>query len=217
MALVLLTGSGLSIRSIWRLFSINPGFRTDHRLTFHPSRALDVHLHRGPQSRFAASWPTGFRPLPRVRAATLASGLPMESIRLEFVDRGWTSARVRPQRSVIVGIVDDTHQFSLDTAPATESTIRAGLLAGYRGRPLHRFRPCPADRRCARPGGRAGQRPGDVRRHDHASDHRLVPRREALHDGSAQRLRGHRAGEPGHGTWCGWSSGKGCGWPSSVS
>jgi putative ABC transport system permease protein len=184
MALILLTGSGLSIRSLMRLFAVDPGFRADHLLTLHFSLPPAQYSQKGASAALCRQLLDRLSNLPGVRSAALTSGLPMESIRVssfriegqpaptrgneltsdfQGISEGYFAALgmpllqgrnftrdeaekhagviilnralaqrlfphgdalgevlLIPQRSVIAGIVADTHQFGLDTAPRPE-------------------------------------------------------------------------------------------------
>jgi putative ABC transport system permease protein len=78
LALVLLTGSGLLIRSFAKLLEINPGFRPDHVLTVNvplPPQAYS----KGPQIRdFYDQLLDGVSHLPGVRDAALSNDLPLD-------------------------------------------------------------------------------------------------------------------------------------------
>ncbi len=87
LALLLLIGSGLAIRSFSRLLHVNPGFSSDHVLSFvlslppsyDPGRFEDP-LQIGPSARMAQLFETlvaRMEQLPGVRSAGLSSGLPL--------------------------------------------------------------------------------------------------------------------------------------------
>jgi len=84
LALVLLVGAGLLIRSFVRLTSVDPGFRTSKVV------ALDVVLPRARyaqsalQRRFFAELMDGVRGLPGVTSAGAVSALPMSALGVEF-------------------------------------------------------------------------------------------------------------------------------------
>jgi predicted permease len=74
-AFVLLTGSGLLLRSFNRLLHVDPGFRPDHVLTF----LLEVpeNHHEGQQSIFVDNLLQSLRTLPGVKSASAIFGLPL--------------------------------------------------------------------------------------------------------------------------------------------
>jgi len=75
LALVLLVGAGLMVRSLGALMSIDPGFRTDHLLT------LQTGPVDGAKARsFCDALLARVEKLPGVRAVSISSGLPMESV-----------------------------------------------------------------------------------------------------------------------------------------
>jgi predicted permease len=96
LAVTLLTGAGLLIRSFRELMAVNPGFQPDHIMTMRvllPGKTYDTlpkiaSFARQLESRAAA--------LPGVRAAALGNAVPLDgtSFWLTFVVRG--SAPVRP-------------------------------------------------------------------------------------------------------------------------
>jgi putative ABC transport system permease protein len=85
-ALVLLVGAGLLIKTFWKLRSVEPGFNSDHlitmRLELPDTRYKDV----APQTRFRNQILTGINALPGVKAA-MVSELPLsgDSLDHEFL------------------------------------------------------------------------------------------------------------------------------------
>jgi putative ABC transport system permease protein len=80
---VLLTGAGLLLHSFNRLQHVNPGFRTDHVLTF----LLDVPSHRHPGAQraiFVQQILQATRALPGVKSATAIFGLPLSETQSVF-------------------------------------------------------------------------------------------------------------------------------------
>lgn len=77
MALILLIGSGLLIRSLANLLQVNPGFRTDHLLTARID--LAGHDYQAPQQRaaFFDEVTERMRMLPAVRNAAVTSAVPL--------------------------------------------------------------------------------------------------------------------------------------------
>ncbi|MDP8980200.1 MAG: ABC transporter permease [Acidobacteriota bacterium] len=77
LAVILLAGAGLMIRSLASMLSINPGFRSDHILTLHVPLP-DSKYEKTAQSRaFCNSLLDRVTRLPGVESAAIASGLPM--------------------------------------------------------------------------------------------------------------------------------------------
>jgi predicted permease len=82
-AFVLLTGAGLLLHSFNRLQHVNPGFRTDHVLTF----LLDVPSHRHPGAQrtiFVQQILQATRALPGVKSASAVFGLPLSETQSVF-------------------------------------------------------------------------------------------------------------------------------------
>jgi len=76
LALVLLAGAGLLFRSLWRLFSIDPGFDTTQLLTMHV-QASGTQFDDEKTHRFFAQSLEAVRQLPGVSAAAFSSQLPL--------------------------------------------------------------------------------------------------------------------------------------------
>lgn len=75
-ALVLLTGAGLLLRSLSRLTNADPGFPVDHLLTFHVTPPRPVYTDAARERTFVASMLREVRSLPGVRQVGAASSLP---------------------------------------------------------------------------------------------------------------------------------------------
>jgi predicted permease len=83
LALILLVGAGLMIRSLRALMSVDPGFRVEHLVTMQTSLASAEHtvLPDGPRlQRFCDELLARVQRLPGVISASISSGLPMESV-----------------------------------------------------------------------------------------------------------------------------------------
>ncbi len=80
LSLILLVGAGLTIRSILSLMDVDTGFRPDHLLTM--DIALPSYEYRNPDqfASFDRQLLTRVQALPGVKAASLATALPMRSI-----------------------------------------------------------------------------------------------------------------------------------------
>jgi putative ABC transport system permease protein len=190
LAVVLLVGSGLTLRSLYALRHVNPGFMPDHLLTAQVRLPGERYQKPEQVSAFCDQLLQRVKALPGVKSAALASGLPMQDIgvtsfRLEgqaaqsdsdylladyrqvsedylavmgsplLRGRGFTreeavdpkpgvviinesmakkfwpgqdaigkiiifGGKANEQRVTIVGVVGDSHQLGLDTAPRTE-------------------------------------------------------------------------------------------------
>ena len=76
-SVVLLIGSGLFIRAIWRVQAVNPGFSADGVLTLRTQLPEPKYEQPAPRAAFYDRVLTGVRALPGVEQAAYASGLPM--------------------------------------------------------------------------------------------------------------------------------------------
>jgi putative ABC transport system permease protein len=77
LAVVLLTGAGLLIRSFDRLLSAPEGFRPDHVLSLQLSLPLAQYQSAANQNRFATETLARIRSIPGIRSAALTSRLPL--------------------------------------------------------------------------------------------------------------------------------------------
>ncbi|HKS80298.1 MAG TPA: ABC transporter permease [Candidatus Acidoferrales bacterium] len=77
LALVLLVGAGLMVKSLSRLLSVNPGIRPDHVLTMHISLRTQQYDKDPEILNFWRRVLSGIRALPGVEAAGEATGLPL--------------------------------------------------------------------------------------------------------------------------------------------
>ena len=77
-ALVLLSGGGLLIRSFARLSNVNPGFRTDHLLTFEVSPPYSKYADTGQRAAFYDELLQRVEGLPGVEAAGVVTSLPIK-------------------------------------------------------------------------------------------------------------------------------------------
>ena len=77
-ALVLLSGGGLLIRSFARLSNVNPGFRTDHLLTFEVSPPYSKYSDTGQRAAFYNELLRRVESLPGVEAAGVVTSLPIK-------------------------------------------------------------------------------------------------------------------------------------------
>ena len=88
LALVLLIGAGLMIRSLQILMNVNLGFQTDHlltaRLTLMNPNGKEADAPR--QTAFCSQLLARVQALPGVKSASLSSGLPMQSVTMGNYD-----------------------------------------------------------------------------------------------------------------------------------
>jgi len=77
LAVILLAGAGLMIRSLASMLSINPGFRSDHILTLHVPLPGSKYEKPAQLRAFCDSLLGRLTRLPGVESAAIASGLPM--------------------------------------------------------------------------------------------------------------------------------------------
>jgi len=75
LALILLVGAGLMIRSLSALMNVDPGFQVDHLLTLQTGPVDETHARS-----FTAQLLEKVQHLPGVKSASISSGLPMESV-----------------------------------------------------------------------------------------------------------------------------------------
>ena len=128
LAVVLVIGAGLLIRSFWRLLNVDPGFRADNVLVMRvklPEATYPV----PPRNQFP-KWPEverfqdevleRVRPLPGVRSAALAINHPLQ--------RGWTSQVRIVGRPVPDGPVDESRIRAV--SPDYFKTVGVPLLIG---------------------------------------------------------------------------------------
>jgi putative ABC transport system permease protein len=83
-ALILVIGAGLLLRSFVRLTSVDPGFRTSHVVAFHV--VLPDARYRGgpPKVQFFADFLSRMRALPAFKQVTAVSVLPMSPLGVQF-------------------------------------------------------------------------------------------------------------------------------------
>jgi predicted permease len=81
LCLVLLLGAGLTLRSFFRLLSVDPGYRTDHALTASITIPETVYATPAATSTFFATLLDRLRTQPGVMAAGAVTGLPLRSAR----------------------------------------------------------------------------------------------------------------------------------------
>jgi len=89
-ALVLLVGAGLLIKTFWKLRSVEPGFNPDHLITMRVELPETRHKDVAPQTRFRKQILAGMNSLPRVEAAMI-SELPLsgDSLNHDFLVENW--------------------------------------------------------------------------------------------------------------------------------
>jgi putative ABC transport system permease protein len=81
-ALILLIGAGLLIKTFWNLRSVEPGFATDHLLTMRVELPEARYKEKDPQTRFRMQALAGMNSLPGVQAA-MVSELPLSGDALD--------------------------------------------------------------------------------------------------------------------------------------
>lgn len=90
LALILLIGAGLLIRSFWQLRSVDPGFNTGNLMTMRIELPEKRYKEIPKQNQYRQALLTEVNSLPRVRAA-LVSELPLsgDSLNHDFTREGW--------------------------------------------------------------------------------------------------------------------------------
>src|SRR5262249_58428239 len=78
LALVLLVGAGLMMRSVWRLLEVNPGFRTENLLTMRISLPEAKYEEAGKTENFYRQLDARLKVLPGVKGVGLASRVPLQ-------------------------------------------------------------------------------------------------------------------------------------------
>ena len=88
-ALVLLVGAGLLVKTFWKLRSVEPGFNPDHMITMRIELPETRYKEVAPQTRFRKQVLDGMNSLPGVQAAMI-SELPLsgDSLNHDFVIEG---------------------------------------------------------------------------------------------------------------------------------
>ena len=117
LAVTLLTGAGLLIRSFRELMAVNPGFQPDHIMTMRvllPGKTYDT---MPKIANFARQLGSRAAALPGVRAAALGNAVPLDgtSFWLSFVVRGSPPVRPSDQPSASVRIVTPNYFSVLGT------------------------------------------------------------------------------------------------------
>jgi predicted permease len=125
LAMVLLAGAGLLLRSFVRLRHVPPGFRTDSALTFRISLPESAYKENPPRVAFYRELLAQLSALPGVRSAGAVMGLPLSGARfnLSFEVKG------RPA-------VPPAQQPTLDVRVATPDYFRTMGIPVLRGRGL---------------------------------------------------------------------------------
>jgi putative ABC transport system permease protein len=88
-ALVLLVGAGLLVKTFWKLSSVEPGFNPDHLITMRVELPETRYKEVAPQTRFRKQVLSGMNSLPGVQAAMI-SELPLsgDSLNHDFLIEG---------------------------------------------------------------------------------------------------------------------------------
>jgi predicted permease len=84
LALVLLVGAGLLIRSFVRLTSVDPGFRTSRITALHIALPQTRYTNAAARRQFFSNLLDGIKPLPGLSTATAVSALPMSPLGVQF-------------------------------------------------------------------------------------------------------------------------------------
>ena len=180
LALVLLVGAGLLLKSFSKLVSVDEGFRTDHILTAGLSLAPSNYPTPESRARFAGNILRNLQALPGVRAASVVSRLPL--------NRGYSS------RSFAIDGRSYSPGRSSEFDPAAYVTASPGLFC-VAGNPAARgahFFGCGQCKRAAR--GDHQQRYGgavlaESESAGTAAEDRLVRRQGAVDDDRRRRWR----------------------------
>jgi predicted permease len=93
-AVVVLVGAGLLLRSFDRLVRVDPGFQSDRRFTARVSLPLSTYREPAPRLAFSQALMDGLGAVPGVRAVGLTSRLPLSSLNdtASFTIEGYTPA-----------------------------------------------------------------------------------------------------------------------------
>jgi putative ABC transport system permease protein len=137
LAVMLLVGAGLLLRSFQRLIAVDPGFRADHVLTFRVSLPDRSYPSDTAERNFVSALEARLRALPGVRQAAVSSVLPLDGsdFTLSFTVRGRPPVQkndepgtqvvsVSPEFFTAVGIpVERGRLFGTDAQPGTPKEI----------------------------------------------------------------------------------------------
>ena len=88
LSVMLLAGAGLLIRSFSRLMSVDPGFRTDHSISFALSLPDAKYKTPEQQATFMNAVMERMRALPGVQSAGAGLGMPLTELRLRLLVHG---------------------------------------------------------------------------------------------------------------------------------
>ena len=122
-ALVLLVGSGLLIKTFWKLRSVEPGFNPEHLITMRVELPETRYKTVEPQTRFRTQVLTGVNSLPAVQGA-MVSELPLsgDSLNHNFVVDGWSPITPGDEPSL------ETRSVMGDYFKVMQIPLRAGRL-----------------------------------------------------------------------------------------
>ena len=120
LAFVLLVGAGLLVRTVLRLQSVDPGFRTDHRLSVTVSLPQARYADDSAVARFETTLVDAVARLPGVRSAGAVSWLPL-------THESWTSDFAVQGRPPADGGVEVVHR---DADGGYFRTVGVPLVAG---------------------------------------------------------------------------------------
>jgi predicted permease len=97
LSVMLLAGAGLLIRSFTRLMSVDPGFRTDHSISFELSLPESKYPDPARQAAFMNAVMERMRALPGVQSAGAGLGLPLTDFGFGFTFKIAGRAPVKPE------------------------------------------------------------------------------------------------------------------------
>ncbi|HEV2234722.1 MAG TPA: FtsX-like permease family protein, partial [Terriglobia bacterium] len=124
LALVLLIGAGLLIKSFYRVLSVDPGFTTEHVLTLNLSLADSRYPQAIQKRAFYFEVLRRVESLPGVRSAAFVDSLPLSPYQMKMM--------IRTQTASERGVASDTNLLlsQLTVSPAYFSTLGIPLVKG---------------------------------------------------------------------------------------
>lgn len=124
LALILLIGAGLLIKSFYRVLSVDPGFTTDHVLTMNLSLTDSRYPQAIQRRAFYLEVLRRVESLPGVRSAAFVDSLPLSPYHMKMM--------IRTQTASERGVAPDTNLLlsQLTVSPAYFSTLGIPLMKG---------------------------------------------------------------------------------------
>lgn len=122
MALVLLTGAGLLIRSFWKLLNVDSGFEPQQLLTLRLTLPASRYQEIATQVDFIKKLERGLQQLPGVDAASLISELPMAGTHMEH------NMVIKGRAEIPVG--QEPEISAHEASPGYFETMKIPLLSG---------------------------------------------------------------------------------------